>query len=372
MRITLVISTFGAGGAERVMAVMANYWMERGHDVTLITLAPMEEDFYPLHPGICRVGLAVTRSSAGLREALLNNVVRLKRLRNAISRSQPEVVISFIEKTNILVLLASVGLRAPIVVCERIDPRQHQIGAAWTWLRRCLYRRATSLVVQTEGLRPWAEQFVARDAVYVIPNPISALPDEAQEKERRECVSFKKSVSALGRLVPQKGFDNLLHAFARCAAKHSDWFLIIIGEGPERPRLEELTGRLGIVDRVAMIGRLSNPFPVLRQADLFVLSSRYEGFPMALVEAMACRLPVVSTDCPSGPRDIIRDGVDGVLVPPDDVAALAGAMDRLMGSPQERQQLRTRAVEVVERFSTDRIMALWNDVLAQRAGPSHV
>ena len=93
---------------------------------------------------------------------------------------------------------------------------------------------------------------------------------------------------------------------------------------------------------------------------------------MALVEAMACRLPVVSTDCPSGPRDIIRDGVDGVLVPPDDVAALAGAMDRLMGSPQERQQLRTRAVEVVERFSTDRIMALWNDVLAQRAGPSHV
>ena len=363
MRITLVISTFGAGGAERVMAVMANYWAEQGHDLTLITLTPVEEDFYPLHASVRRIGLSLMNLSTTLREAVWNNMTRLKRLRKAICLSQPNVVISFIEKTNILVLMSTIGLHIPIIACERIDPRYHHIGAVWSWLRWLLYRRATSLVVQTEGLRHWAERFVVRDAVHVIPNPVSAVAHEREDPEA--CTRRGKNISAMGRLVPQKGFDNLLRAFAHCVAKHVEWSLIIIGEGPERERLETLSARLGIGNQVSMVGRRSNPLEMLHQADLFVLSSRYEGFPMALVEAMACQLPVVSTDCPSGPRDIIRDGVDGILVPPDDVAALAGAMDRLMADPAERQRLGMRAVEVVERFSKGKIMKLWGDLLAR-------
>lgn len=368
MRITLVISTFGAGGAERVMALMASYWAERGHEVTLVTLARSDEDFYPLHPAVQRVGLGVMKVSSGLGDALWNNVERLKRLRDVIRVSQPGVVISFIERTNILVLLSTIGLQVPIVACERIDPRHHSIGTVWSWLRWCLYRRAASLAVQTEGLRSWAEGFVPARSVHVIPNPIATIPGEASTEAGTK--GRTKCVSALGRLVPQKGFDTLLQAFAHCTRTHEDWSLTIIGEGPERSRLEALSARLGIGDRVSMIGRRSNPFPILRRTDLFVLSSRYEGFPMALVEAMACRLPVISTDCPSGPRDIIRDGVDGVLVPPDDVPALTEAMTRLMDNPEERDRLRRRAVEVVDRFGTERIMALWNEVVARVVSPS--
>jgi glycosyltransferase involved in cell wall biosynthesis len=368
MRITLVISTFGAGGAERVMAVMANYWAKQGHDMTLITLAPAEEDFYPLHADIRRVGLGLTNQSTTLRESMWNNVVRLKRLREAILISHPDAVISFIEKTNILVLMSTIGLSIPVVACERIDPRYHKIEPVWAVLRQVLYRRAAALVVQTEGLRGWAEGLVHTRAVYVIPNPIAQIG-------RIDHPMFNgnpsgKTVVAMGRLAPQKRFDNLIHAFAHCVARHSDWSLVIVGEGPERKRLEAVSAHLGVGDRVTLLGRLSDPVPVLRKSDLFVLSSSYEGFPNALVEAMACQLPVVSTDCPSGPRDIIRNGVDGILVPPDDVVALANAMDRLMGDPQERQRLGGRAVEVVERFSTDRIMKLWGDLLARIAGPS--
>ncbi|HNP84184.1 MAG TPA: glycosyltransferase family 4 protein [Nitrospira sp.] len=368
MRITLVISTFGAGGAERVMAVMANHWAEHGYDITLVTLARSDEDFYPLHPAVQRVGLGVMKVSSGLREALWNNLVRLKQLRDAIRLSRPDVVISFIERTNILVLLSTIGLPVPIVACERIDPRHHSIGPVWSGLRRCLYRRAASLVVQTEGLRSWAEGFVPARSVHVIPNPIAIVSEEASAE--RTTGGRSKCVSALGRLVPQKGFDTLLQAFAHCIRTHADWSLTIVGEGPERSQLEALSARLGIEDRVSLIGRRSNPFPILRQTDLFVLSSRYEGFPMALVEAMACRLPVISTDCPSGPRDIIRDGVDGILVPPNDVSALTQAMTRLMENSDERHRLRMRAGEVVDRFSTARIMALWEELVTDVVGPS--
>ena len=350
-------------------AVMANYWVEQGHDLTLITLAAAEEDFYPLHVGICRIGLGLTNRSTTLRESLWNNVVRLKQLREVICCSRPDVVISFIEKTNILVLLSTIASHIPVVACERTDPRYHKIERVWAVLRQVLYRRAAALVVQTEGLRGWAEGLVHHHAVYVIPNPIAQI-------DRIDDPIFNgnpsdKTVVAMGRLTPEKGFDHLIHGFARCVTRHSNWSLIIVGEGPERKRLEALSIQLGIGDRVTLLGRLSDPFPALRKADLFVLSSRYEGFPNALLEAMACQLPVVSTDCPSGPRDIIRNGVDGILVPPDDVAALAGAMDRLMSDPQERRRLGVQAGEVVERFSPDRIMKLWGDLLARIVVASH-
>ena len=161
-----------------------------------------------------------------------------------------------------------------------------------------------------------------------------------------------------------KGFDLLIEAFGRCATKHADWSLVILGEGPERASLQTFAVALGIADRVSLAGQVQEPATILNGADLFVLSSRSEGFPNALLEAMACQLPVVSTDC-GGPRNIIRDGVDGILVPPDDVTALADAMDRLMANPDERRRLGAGALEVIERFSMEKVMTMWDEAVTR-------
>jgi GalNAc-alpha-(1->4)-GalNAc-alpha-(1->3)-diNAcBac-PP-undecaprenol alpha-1,4-N-acetyl-D-galactosaminyltransferase len=136
-----------------------------------------------------------------------------------------------------------------------------------------------------------------------------------------------------------------------------------MGEGPERKTLEALATELGIARKVHWMGVVAEPEKVLNQAGIFVLSSRYEGFPNVILEAMSCGLPVVSFDCPTGPREIIREGIDGILVQAQDLDGLTAAMDRLMSDETERLRLGARATEVTDRFSLARIMAMWEDLL---------
>ena len=361
MRITLVISTGGAGGAERAISTMANYWAARDREVTILTLSSEAGDWYELHPRVKRVGLNLLSASAHLGEALRNNLRRVRSLRRELRRARPDVVISFVDKTNVLTLLASVGLRVPVIVSERTDPRQHGIGFAWNGLRRWLYPRADAVVMQSRGLHAWACGFVRSNSVYVIPNSVKPVLNGTEYPSNQQ--GSGHTVIAMGRLSKEKRFDLLLRAFCQCARRHDDWSLIILGEGEERGSLEALIGELDLKDRVSLPGRVRDPTRILQGADLFVLSSRFEGFPNALLEAMACGLAVISTDCGSGPREIIRDGLDGLLVPANDLDALASSMDRLMIDHEERQRLGARAEEVIERFSIEKIMTMWDDLL---------
>jgi glycosyltransferase involved in cell wall biosynthesis len=180
---------------------------------------------------------------------------------------------------------------------------------------------------------------------------------------RSEPGTSRKRILAAGRLSAEKGFDLGIEAFAKVAGRHTGWSLQILGEGPERENLEKLVQDRGLQHRVDLPGWISDPSPMMRTADLFVLPSRYEGFPNALLEAMACGLPTISFRCESGPADIVRDGYDGLLVPPADVEALAAAMDRLMSDHDERRRLAERAVDVRRRFSEELFFKRWEAVL---------
>lgn len=348
------------------MALLANYLATRGHSVHLITMDAQRADFYPLDTRIERKTLDLQDASATLWRALWNNLHRIKELRKAICRSRPELVISFMDTTNVLTLLATRGLRAKVIVAERTNPMQYELPRQWVKLRRWLYPRADAVVTLTERVANWVREFVPHHRVHVIPNAIP--PVQAVENNDEIPLPCGHIVAAMGRLIPSKGYDMLLPAFARCAAKHPDWNLLILGEGPERANLTALARELGVSERVLMPGTIQNPMPVLRRADFFVMSSRFEGMPMAVLEALACGLPVVSFDCPTGPRELIRDGIDGYLVPSENIEALTAAMDRLMSDPAERQRLAAHTPEVWQRFGADVIMAKWDSLISQVTG----
>lgn len=357
--LTLVVHALHGGGAERVAAAMANLWTAQGDRVTLVTLDTVASDTYPVSPHVERVGLGLMRHSPHAWHAGWNNAQRIRGVRHALRAAGSDCIVSVTDRMNVLVLLASRGLDSPVIIAEHSDPRHQPLGEIWERLRRWSYPRCTAAVALTDTVAQHLRTLVDQRPVYVIPNGIAAPSTTVENVGDHD----QRTIVAMGRLSPEKGFDLLVEAFARLTPQPNPWRLQIAGEGVERAALEQLIERRGLSQRVQLVGWVDDPARFLSRAALFVMSSRYEGFPMSLLEAMACGVPAVSFDCDSGPRAIIRPEVDGLLVPPGDTLALAQAIERLMSDPAARHRMGERAREVVQRFSMARFAQSWNEVV---------
>jgi len=361
IRIAIVLPALGAGGSERVVSLIANSWTDRGCKVAIVTFErPDAPAYYELDPRIELVRLGIPNENVGQLRGAWRAASRVRQLRRQLLGLAPNIVISFLTRANILTLLATWGTGIPVVVSERNNPELQTFGPVWTWMRTQLYPRAFGLVTMTKGamnLFP-PEQRVRS---WVIPNE-STLPVDLQARRGR------RIFTAVGRLVPQKGFDLLLEAFARAAAAHPDWTLVIWGEGPEREKLEWQRRMLGLEGRVQLPGVSERPGTWIETADAFVLSSRFEGWGIVLLEAMAAGLPVISFDCRFGPSDMITHGKDGLLVPDGDIAALSAGMSRLMEDETMRGALGEAAAKSAHRFSRERVMTGWDEVVLSAVG----
>jgi GalNAc-alpha-(1->4)-GalNAc-alpha-(1->3)-diNAcBac-PP-undecaprenol alpha-1,4-N-acetyl-D-galactosaminyltransferase len=335
--------------------------LAQGHDVSVITIFGTEHDFFALHPQAHRLALGIDQDSPTVVHGLANNLRRRRVLRNAIRSTKPDIIISHIQQTNIMTLLAAGRRLAPVIVVEHNDPGMNPAGKIWDTLRRRTYPRAAKVVSVSQGVDSHFSWLPEKQRA-VIHNPIKASDEETNRSSQDSGVRW---ITSMGRLTHQKGFDLLLNAFAKITAQHPAWRLRIIGDGPLRQELGDQVKTLDLTSRVEFAGLVSNPAQFLRQADLFVMASRFEGFPYVALEALVSGLPVIYTDCPSGPREIIRDGVDGILVPAGDVEALAAAMDKLMTDDDARKEMSLRAPEVLDRFDLKQIIGKWEDLFSE-------
>ncbi|HOJ13720.1 MAG TPA: glycosyltransferase family 4 protein [Deltaproteobacteria bacterium] len=356
----LVVSSLSAGGAERVVAEIANWWSKKGRKVTVITLAGKEHDHYKLDPPVGRVALDIWGRTFIPWFVIGKGIKRYTKIRGHIRGLSPDIVVSFMDTNNVRTLIALAGTGVPVIACERTDPRHHDIGLYWSFMRRVTYPLCSALVVQTEAVAAsWARRVVPARKVAVIPNFVRTMP----ETEETGPLHDEPVILTVGRLGREKGHDLLIRAFAALGEVRTGWRLVILGEGKERKNLERLASSLGIQDSVLMPGVVPEPAHWLYKAPIFVLPSRYEGFPNALLEAMAAGCAVIAADCPSGPAEIVKNDHNGILVPTEDVPALCAAMKRLILAKDLRDHLGRNAAHVSSTFSQHTIMQAWDSLV---------
>lgn len=355
MKILMLQGGFGAGGAEKVMARLAAHRRDEGDEVIVGGMYMPDEGSFFAYPPDVRLEVLAADAPAGRRV----HFYRLAAIRRLIRREQPDLILSFLTKINCLSMMAATGTGVPVVISERNNPRM-QSNCFWRRFQNILALRAAGVVMQTRGQLGDLPPRLQRRAS-VIPNPCAPV-DFRPAPPSKTC-----RFVAVGRLDPQKGFDLLIRAFAGLS-EDIDARLDIFGEGPQRPKLEALIAGLGLNHRISLPGLLPGPKDWLERGDVLVASSRYEGFMNVVAEATASGLPTISFDCPYGPGEMIRNGINGLLVPPEDVEGLSAAMTRLARDADLRARLSRHADLVAEQLAPDRIMAKWDEVIARAGG----
>lgn len=360
MRLTLITSTMNMGGAERQISLLANAWAARGDDVTLFALEPDHPSFFNLHPNVTFLCLGVViRSTKGFRKAR-TLIKRPLLLRRSIIASKPDVILSFNNRVNTTTIVASLGLRVPVIVTEVTDPFVWKDTQPWQFLRGYTNRVADALVAQTENSARDLNRKMRSARSVAISTPVPKAEPNGTVRSGTRLVSY-------ARFRTEKRLDRLIEAFHMICERNREWSLVIAGDGPMLSQLKKQVEDLGLSDRVSLPGVLLNPRELLKDADIFVLTSEFEGFPNTLTEAMANGVPVISFNCRSGPSEIIRDGIDGVLVPPGDVPALARAIDEMMNDESMRVLMGKNALSISDRYSVKKILSKWDDVF-ERVG----
>jgi glycosyltransferase involved in cell wall biosynthesis len=360
-RIAIVLPDLRGGGAERISVNLANNLIQRGHDVDMVLLSATGQFLEALDPEVCVVDLKVKR----IRWAVLPLVRYLQ-------ETEPSALLACMWPLTVLSVVAHkfANVTTRIVVAEHVTWSVSQ--ADYSPIHRLVIKKtmqfffpsAKAVVAVSVGAADDLSRFagIARDRVTTIYNPVIDASNEVVHEteifgsERWHSASCR--ILTVGALKEQKNHELLLRAFA-ILVEHTNAQLLILGEGHLRNRLEKLIIELGIEARVSMPGFISDPSPYYQHANLFVLSSDFEGLPTVLIEALACGTPVVSTNCPSGPHEILCGGQFGRLIPLGDTMALAEAMLKSLSENHDSKVLKERA----QYFSIDRAVDQYLEIL---------
>lgn len=367
-KIVFHLNCLERGGAERVASILAGRFCRDGSKVTVATEWTGKDEF-ALDPGVKRVhvGLLPEDEKKGrLQKARL----RVKRLRDFLKKERPDVVIAFDHNVDYRAIMAATGLNIPVVISIRTDPSAAYRGLRDRILVPLLFNRAAGCVFQTREQKAFFDP-VFRNNSAVILNPIHPkyLKKQAELMQSPVTDNREKTVIHSGRISAPKNQSMLIDAFLMVHERHPDYDLKLYGQEEKdgtREKLEQKIAANDAADYIRIMGAVDDLEEILPRAAVYAHSSDYEGLPNAIIEAMAMGLPVVSTDCPcGGPAELIDDGVNGLLTPKGDAAALAGAVCRLIEDPVSAAEMGREAMKITGRCSEDRVFEEWKNFLAK-------
>lgn len=351
-KLLIVTHKMSGGGCERVIAQLLNCFARDGIECKLVTECGVPS-FYDLPESVEQIYLTFDQN---LPARKIPKAYR--KLRKLVKQEQPDVVLAMPEKVNVWTVLFLLGTGVPVVVSERNDPHRHPESRVKRILRSLLYPFARGFVFQTKEASRYFSRGIQKRGI-VLDNPLdtSRIPARFEGERRR-------TVVAAGRLHEQKNFDLLIRAFARFYKTHHDYSLVIYGEGPEKDRLLKTASRLGIAGAVELAGQSKTLLTDINDSGMFVLSSDYEGMPNVLIEAMACGLPCIATDCPiGGVRSLIASGENGHLIPVGDEDALFEAMSKLADDESYAAWLGQHAAGIRTRLDETKVAKQWREYL---------
>jgi glycosyltransferase involved in cell wall biosynthesis len=355
MRLLFWIPALGlaGGGAERVLSIVASGLAQRGHDVLVASAdAAQTPSFYAFDP-------AVTRVRLGFRPGASWHPAALFRLRSKLRDFRPDAAVGFMFAGYATLAVAATRSKVPIVASEHTAFDHYRRRALQARLLRRMAPRFAAVTIPSERVRNGYPKLVA-DRMTVMPNPLAIAGSERRQSSR----GGRKRLLAVGNLRAEKGHSVLIEAFARIAGSHPDWDLRIVGEGPLKSVLDQAIRDSGLDERATISGAVADIESEYRQADLFVMPSAYESFGLATAEALAAGVPAVGfADCP-GTNDLVRDGINGLLVEGSDrPKELADGLGRLMGSPSLLQQFAADAPGTVADYAPEGIVRRWEELL---------
>ena len=349
-KISFFIGSMGRGGAERVISILANHYARKGWQVEIVMLLKNEVE-YALSKEIVLVDLHGSSASYAR-----NALSWLTQIRRYLKKSRPDRVVSFVARINALVLTAALGLKLRIVVSERNDPKND--GRGWAMQRYCdlIYRTADRIVFQTEYEKTCFCKAVQGKG-RIIPNPVNVLAEKTPG-------SGKLRIVTAGRLAPQKNHRLLVDACALLKEGARDFTCDIFGDGPCRQALADHIRQRGMAGCVQLRGSVDDLHRQMASADVFVLTSDYEGLPNALIEAMMMGFACITTAYP-GAEELIVNGENGLVVPCADAKALATAIAELFDQPALAARYGDHARQTGELFRAEQVLHKWEQALEQ-------
>lgn len=336
-RIILVIPTLKQGGAERVISLLADNWCINNNEIHLVLLAKGEY-FYEINKKVHIHELNFENINPLLK--IFYELITLYKLRNILHRTNPDFVLCFMTKYNILTLIASRFLKPRVYVSDRSNPKT-KLSFSLELLRKITYKWATGIIAQTSLAKEIIEKQTKNFNIQIIPNPV-------REIRTYNIINKEKIILCVGRLVNEKGQKYLLEAFAKL--NHKDWKLVLLGDGPLLNDLKKLARKLDLMEQLILPGAVTNVDEWLAKSSIFAFPSISEGFPNALLEAMTAGLPCISFDCDAGPRDIIKNGINGILIELYNIDSFSEKLELLINNIELRTSLGIEAKKIREEY----------------------